>query len=43
MPDQLIKGTERDPAVRSVLLEDPRDGAIENEVDGAAVPDPVTA
>jgi 5-methyltetrahydrofolate--homocysteine methyltransferase len=33
MPDQLIKGTERDPAVRAVLLEDPREGAIEDEVD----------
>jgi 5-methyltetrahydrofolate--homocysteine methyltransferase len=43
MPDQLIKGTERDPAVRATLLEDPRDGAIETEVEGASVPDPVSA
>jgi 5-methyltetrahydrofolate--homocysteine methyltransferase len=42
MPDQLIKGTERDPAVRATLLEDPREGAIENEVDGAPVPDPAS-
>jgi 5-methyltetrahydrofolate--homocysteine methyltransferase len=40
MPDQLIKGTERDPAVRATLLEDPRDGAIEVEVDAEQ---PVTA
>jgi 5-methyltetrahydrofolate--homocysteine methyltransferase len=31
-PDQLIKGTERDPAVRAELLEDPREGAVESEV-----------
>ena len=34
-PDQLIKGTERDPAVRAELLEDPRDGSVENEVEAA--------
>ena len=33
MPDQLIKGTERDPAVRAELLEDPREATIEGEVD----------
>jgi 5-methyltetrahydrofolate--homocysteine methyltransferase len=31
-PDQLIKGTERDPAVRAELLEDPREGSVEDEV-----------
>jgi 5-methyltetrahydrofolate--homocysteine methyltransferase len=31
-PDQLIKGTERDPAVRAELLEDPREAAVESEV-----------
>lgn len=37
MPDQLIAGTDRDPAVRAASLEgDPRDGAVEAEVDGAA-------
>ncbi|MFT4049782.1 MAG: homocysteine S-methyltransferase family protein [Solirubrobacterales bacterium] len=39
MPDQLIKGTERDPAVRAELLDDPRDGAVEGEVDGEDLPD----
>ncbi len=32
MPDQLIKGTERDPEIRALLLDDPRDGAVEDEV-----------
>jgi len=32
MPDQLIKGTERDPAERALLLGEPREGAVEGEV-----------
>ncbi|MBJ7348729.1 MAG: B12-binding domain-containing protein, partial [Thermoleophilaceae bacterium] len=33
MPDQLIAGTERDPAVRALIVnDDPREGAIEDEV-----------
>jgi 5-methyltetrahydrofolate--homocysteine methyltransferase len=34
-PDQLIKGTERDPAVRAELLEEPREGTVESEAEGA--------
>ncbi|MGB0889092.1 MAG: dihydropteroate synthase, partial [Solirubrobacterales bacterium] len=33
MPDQLIKGTERDPAVRAINLEDPREATIAGEID----------
>lgn len=38
MPDQLIKGTDRDPAIRAEQLDDPREATIEGEVDSSGQP-----